>query len=356
MNFDEFSSLPDRLSFDQDFVISRHQTGRITFTVGSEKFIGLSVQYVSPLLAVDLLSVKDSLMEVAILNNRMVEPIQLSQLPWPDALAYLSTVHHTEFNGPGVHVPPVLIVSETVFVTYKQKFHGSVNWSGFILSDDPMSSLVVPSTNKITEIRQRDKLRPEHRSLSSVLATSVTQVYPSLVFLTRYHLVELMLDKSIVDEIKALDEDLHGIGKTLKRLSGDEYERLQKYIVPNLRNLPGIEDVLRVLVEWPNWIDRFLEMAFEFDKKSNPIGSHQVEFEEFLLNGVFDRHSWNRARLPSTYEEIVKRLSCYIFYRLRCSVAHRKIGEYLLEDDDEKMYLELGLPLANVMLEQVIGT
>ena len=49
-------------------------------------------------------------------------------------------------------------------------------------------------------------------------------------------------------------------------------------------------------------------------------------------------------------------IAAYQIYRLRSSIAHSRIGEYLLTDADDAMIREFGLPLIQEVAVQVFSS
>jgi hypothetical protein len=49
-------------------------------------------------------------------------------------------------------------------------------------------------------------------------------------------------------------------------------------------------------------------------------------------------------------------LAAYQIYRMRSSIAHSRIGEYLLTDADDAMIADFGLPLLQEVASQVFSS
>lgn len=52
------------------------------------------------------------------------------------------------------------------------------------------------------------------------------------------------------------------------------------------------------------------------------------------------------------HSEFILRIVSYWIYRVRCSIAHNKIGEYLLSWEDEEFLVKFAEPLLLEVLKQ----
>jgi hypothetical protein len=61
----------------------------------------------------------------------------------------------------------------------------------------------------------------------------------------------------------------------------------------------------------------------------------------------------NFAKVPvSDYDKFIHTITSYWIYRVRCSIAHFKIGEYILTRDKENFIVEFAEPLIKEVLIQ----
>lgn len=53
----------------------------------------------------------------------------------------------------------------------------------------------------------------------------------------------------------------------------------------------------------------------------------------------------NSMNTPEKHKSFILAIATYWIYRIRCSIAHHKIGEYMMGYDDEEFVVEFAEPL-----------
>jgi hypothetical protein len=164
-------------------------------------------------------------------------------------------------------------------------------------------------------------------------------------------------------------------------------EAVKKYQENEIKRL---EDVLNKCTDWQkirmflNNIFNFREQAkkifYTFGKDSNPL-KDETNFDNIVdfsnadetckltnkdkqkpldtLMGSTNKGFTNLQKIQEAtlqrdkaYQEFTLKLTAYWIYRIRSSVAHHKIGEYLMTNDDEVFMLDFAEPLLDELIKQ----
>lgn len=167
-----------------------------------------------------------------------------------------------------------------------------------------------------------------------------------------YHLLELYFDAKVVDEIKALNNDLNGIGKVLKKLSQQEFDKLLRVCRSASDDINFFLSILDKIFSIPAYHTQLVEMLFEHDKDSNPYSKVEPQLISNLCSDKFSIAAVKNAKLTANYDHYSKFVA-YIIYRFRCSIAHAKIGEYVLTNQDEQFICEIAEPAITRILCEI---
>ena len=174
-------------------------------------------------------------------------------------------------------------------------------------------------------------------------------------FLKLYHTLELLFDYVIMKRLKLVGEDLENFGKIMGEYDRSEIERL-KYLISAFCNNPT-----EICAGFPVicvFQDRAWEIFQKHSKSGNPF--HQDRhWEEFLRLANDDRLSeteLRKAKLLNSgadYAALVSNIAAYWIYRVRSSIAHSRVGEFLFVESDEKFVAEFAEPLLLDVVMQV---
>lgn len=251
-----------------------------------------------------------------------------------------------------------VIINESFWNTYKADYEKtSPLWGGFshkLNFTEPLSNYI----SNVLEIEAGDKLKElDNYSYESTIR-AIEQPYAFERFLKLYHLLELQFDFYIIEKIKNLNlpNEANNIGKLLKNYSknSNELDKLTEIIRSNCLDFPSLEAKLELALPFKTLAE---EIFVTYGNESKPLG----KLADFST--VFDSTSLSKANLISlritkenTHNEFIIKLTSYWIYRIRCSVAHNKIGEYLLSWDDEEFIVKFAEPLLNDVLKQCFKT
>ncbi|MBW8365385.1 MAG: hypothetical protein K0M39_12615 [Rhizobium sp.] len=245
-----------------------------------------------------------------------------------------------------------LVLSHLDYDEYISTYRaGSGIWGSFTHPDDQHSRLA-PYTTRASSIAARPDIRIDTDAQRDAVWRTIAQASPLERFLKLYHLLELNFDLMLVEEIKRLGSDLKGIGKLLNSYSGDkEIDRLTKVIRKHCTDMHFFERVLGAVFNDASHHQQLLELLFEYSKDANPYKEQAESFKKAISSG-FSRVGFAANKLQWDYERL-SRLTAYFVYRVRSSIAHLRIGEYLFSSADEGFVSEIAEPLLREILSLV---
>lgn len=237
-----------------------------------------------------------------------------------------------------------LIVNIADFNEYHQMYRkGSGIWGMFVHSEEQASPLS-PYRSTAPAILASPNVKFNGDLLNDLVFRAVSYDSPLERFLKLYHLLEINFDVQLVDAIKALNQDLRGMGKILKTFNANnEFDRLLKLIRSASSSSTFFEKILQNIFSNPVYLPTLIEMLFEYEKDANPYSKVELTSWPTILGGGFVLSTLTAAKLNTNYEHLSK-FTAYIIYRFRCSIAHAKIGEFVLTTDDEALICDVAEP------------
>lgn len=180
---------------------------------------------------------------------------------------------------------------------------------------------------------------------------AVLQPFAHERFLKFYHLLELRFDIDVINEVKSLDYDVEPekIGKIFNDYSQTELIRLKRIVESNCVDISPLVLLLNNLSSYQSLAT---DIFYKFGKPSNPI-KVEADFITILPFGFQESYLIsNSINYQRNYAKFIQDLVSYYIYRIRCCIAHNKIGEYILSHNDEEFIVEFAEPLILEVLRQ----
>lgn len=177
-------------------------------------------------------------------------------------------------------------------------------------------------------------------------------------FLKFYHLLELNFDYDVIKRIKGLNISTQSkdIGSILNEYKREDLDRL-RYL--HTSYCTDVTPIVAKLNEIKNHLPVADGIFYEFGKKDgNPLKEknkmHAIacSADGFTLDRC-KSEKVQQVKDVATHSQFIGSLTTYWIYRIRCSIAHNKVGEYLMSHKDEKFVVEFGEPLLIEFLKQV---
>ncbi|MES1041800.1 hypothetical protein [Peribacillus simplex] len=270
-------------------------------------------------------------------------------------IAYLYEVEEQNFmDNEYEFQKSYLLLREEYFIDYMSDFfHTAPIWGNFS-HKDVFPAPYKKNLTQINVVRDLEYHTPVHQDNS---LRALKQPYAFERYLKLYHHMELLFDKDLVEKITNLKDDFTELGILLKSFDDSESKRLISVMNDRCSNIDGICKCLNLV---DNYKDIAKKIFFDFGKGSDPLGKDYSLLEKILLEqGGFNeqnckKHLGNKANNRESFERFIIKLSAYWIYRIRCSIAHNKIGEYILNHSEEEFVAEFGETLINAVVLQVL--
>lgn len=282
------------------------------------------------------------------------EDIEIAQMTELEFISFLSFGQNTDYNNATFRFQTdFVLVKDDFFLEYITAYkHTSMIWGGFTheLIGAPISKYKKALVNIEMGIKIKDLDPYSYESC----VRAIEQPYAFERFLKLYHLLELQFDYFIINKIKSLTipADSNKIGKTLNEYSNSELLRLTEIIEFYCTNIPSLEQKLSNVSLFPSIAE---EIFIDFGKSKSDIHLVNVtKFRNVVNSGSFTSANLQALKVPSSsdHTKFIINLTAYWIYRIRCSIAHNRIGEYLLSWNDENFIVEFGEPLLKEVLIQ----
>ncbi|MCX2495904.1 hypothetical protein OQX63_20585 [Pedobacter sp. PF22-3] len=267
-------------------------------------------------------------------------------------IAYLTEVGKDIFlsNVLEIHYSYIVINKNDIEKYYNKFYQTAPVWGSFFhkskLRNHSSSTRAVGSITAVESLKFPTSI---HHS-SSIKAILEPFVFER--FLKKYHQIELLMDLDIVNKIRNLKNDLLGISNLFSELSSNELNRLKIILNDRITDFVSLSAHLYEIVRFPNEGENIFQ---KYTKAGNPI-RELSEFRSLVSLPSFSEANMatiRRTLTGRTYEYFLIDLAIYWIYRIRNSIAHQRIGEYILTDKEEEFMLDFAEPLIDHVLIQI---
>lgn len=246
-----------------------------------------------------------------------------------------------------------LFLDEDNYKEYRENYYSSTAlWGKFLHENSLIESNYLDLTNIIAYKNIKLPTKYHRESLNR----SILEPFAFERYLKLYHLLELLFDHEVVKDIHQLNlEDLKGVAQILNNYKQNDFDRLKHIIFKKC--FSGTDRIIECLKNVSCHKDKGKEIFHDFGKKdTNPLfgDSPEKALEKYnnLIDANFDRLIYNKSMKLEDYNKLILKLATYWIYRVRCCIAHNKIGEYVMVHDDEKFIVEFAEPLLQEIIVQ----
>ncbi|HEV3307372.1 MAG TPA: hypothetical protein VGZ91_13125 [Candidatus Sulfotelmatobacter sp.] len=272
--------------------------------------------------------------------------------------AYLLDTAPGDYGQPGKFSSDYLLVRKERLKEYKESFmHSSAIWGGFWHAEgspvlNPPAARTLQPITACTGIKLPTPLHMAAAKRSAMMPYAFER------YLKLYHLLELSFDYETVKRIKDLKDDLHGIGQIFSQHRRDEFERLKQLMIEKCSNRGAVASCIEDVCRDRRFDGTTRSIFFDFGKAENPLLEKQTEFEQMVKGPGFNKSGAEKSGVishkarPDVFETLVLKTAAYWIYRVRCSIAHNRIGEYVIKPQDEEFVEQF----AERLLRQVLAT
>lgn len=226
-------------------------------------------------------------------------------------------------------------------------------WGGFFHIEDLPNNIFSKTKiyEQITAIKGVNIDRPFY---FDTLELIVNEPNPFTRFLKLYHLIEMQFDMHTAIKINyllSIPNKEKDISRTLKDYNREDIERLKSLFILKLNSsslVPFLDNIIgfKIIAD---------SIFYEYGKDSNPLKTKN-QFDSIVSSGTFNQVNIDRILGNNRFNEIIPKLVAYWIYRVRSSIAHNKLGEYLMSIDDEEFVINFAEPLLREVVIQCYKT
>ncbi|AWL66863.1 TPA: hypothetical protein I8438_000736 [Serratia marcescens] len=288
-------------------------------------------------------------------------PVSINQLTENRLVCLISDIEPSELGKSDMHRfnCDYLLIKSDFFEEYNNRYkESSVIWGGFSHKKNSESQY----KRQVSSINLREGIFSPTLRHGVDLQRAVKSSNGFDRYLKYYHQLELLFDVVFVSKIKSLPVDsLQGFGDIFKDMHKKEIEifkgMLREYVV-NTESLLGVISANMK----SSFIPTMTSIFQDHSKEGNPLlGKDRSSdkwngFMTFITGNDLSARSAKVNKLISQEQsdllkEFVINLVSYWLYRIRCSIAHNRIGEFLFDNTHEEFVVEIG----ERMIKEVIG-
>jgi hypothetical protein len=273
-----------------------------------------------------------------LLGTRSLRPVNVRGLTEWQLAAYLLEREHAEFDQPVPFAYDYVVIDSSRVGDYQDKMKDSSEiWGCYSHINITSQSSIARQGQSITAIQGMRMPTVFHKT---TLERAVQASHPFERYLKYYHELELLFDWIVVKRIQALQDDLQGAAKLISSYQNGDLPRLKDLI---LNYCNDAQKVHSLLANISNYRIIGTKIFQDYGKDGNPLKDSWSPMCTDLARGYF--LSPAVKGMPSNqdkYNKILLESAAYWIFRIRCCIAHHRIGEYMLSQNDEEFVVEFG--------------
>ncbi|MGE8132826.1 hypothetical protein ACQKO5_04380 [Novosphingobium subterraneum] len=270
-------------------------------------------------------------------------------------IAFLADAEDSEIDEPHYSFKSDYVIIEPGrYDDYlKDYYHSAPIWGRF--SHELIKGLEHPTgTSMLTAIPGIGIASQHHRE---VFNRYLYANNPMERFLRIYHSLELLFDYTLVRKIKKINDDLIGFSQIYNNFGRTELDRLRAIIREFCANPAAVATALQASSRFQQ--DR--QDIFHIHTKQGDPAADAEKWEK--LTECVDSGTLNAIDLASKglvnrnvdFQTFIANVSSYWIYRIRCSIAHNRVGEFLLQDRHNAFVAEFAEPLILEVAKQIFA-
>jgi hypothetical protein len=282
-----------------------------------------------------------------------LEPVDLRRLSEWQLAAYLYERELNEFDQPGRFRHDYVVISSMHFTRYQQRMKpSSAIWGMFTHIESAQAPRLARRLTLITALEGMKIPTSYH---SSTLERAVQASHPFERYLKYYHQLELLFDWVLIKKIQALGSDLQGMARLISSYQSKDLDRLKYLLATYCKDGQKVHSLLMLAA---NHKPTAYKIFQEYSKEGNPLakGSKWDNMFDNLASSYSPTHakSNNLGSDIDSYNSLIIETAAYWIFRVRCCIAHHRIGEYLLDQADEEFVLEFSETLLRGILTIIL--
>ena len=259
-----------------------------------------------------------------------------------------------------------LIIKEEFFIKYILDYLDTAKlWGGF--THYKQNNIQLDSILEVNIPLEKIDYPTLKNLDNAILALNAGNLFEN--YLKIYHQLELIFNLIFIRKLQKLNiNDFERINSIYKNINKDEIE-LINYIIENY--VLKLEIFLKLFILGESeYEDVCQNLLRKYGKESNPLKDEDrfKKFNEFLFLSKQNNaetfsdffaasYSAQFCKKENEFKKSINRILGYWIYRIRCSIAHNKFGEFIFENDAKNLnfMLKIGLPLIRELVVEVFS-
>ncbi|MFK0667934.1 hypothetical protein [Aeromonas salmonicida] len=341
--------------------------------IPEEQFYIFEISAISPAISESVVEIKDDTDSIlGFLITGLIPGLEIKESPSVIVAASVfsfiknnldqqqTTILPDNFEDLGYELskPLLLILAEQVDDYINSYMGGCELWGGFSHQEQPLHSSA--TTSELTAYKGISYPTTEQRNK---ILESVTSNNPFDRFLKKYQLLELLYDYILIARLRSIDPSLSYFRHTMNSYSKDECDTL-KEIINNY--VSDVSRYLDIFYDAQNYEDIVVDIFKKHSKDSNPL-KDDTNWGRFWAGVIANQlafadmtnedYRFNKdCRNEGSYKKSLNNIAAYWIYRVRCSIAHYKIGEFIFNPNHEAFLVKIAERLIDEVLYQVFSS
>lgn len=269
--------------------------------------------------------------------------------------AYLSEVELVDAGQPYDFQRDYVVINASFVEKYLDEYwDGAPIWGGFTHSPLP-SRLAAPVVTSCRMVPALVLPTPYHKQ---ALNRYVEASNSFDRFLKLYHSIELLFDFAIMRQMQGIQDDLAGFQKLISSYSSKEVDRLRHIIDEFCDDPSSLAQKLEPVAQFST---RAHDVFMLHSKEGNPLKAAPAwhKFNALAAAGQLSETDIRAAKelgdKRSDYKSFMASIAAYWIYRVRSSIAHHRVGEFIFVDSDEDFMVHFAEPLMLEVVRQVFA-
>ncbi|WP_156818401.1 hypothetical protein [Cyanobium gracile] len=273
-----------------------------------------------------------------LLGTRSLGPVNVRALTEWQLAAYLLEREYVEFDQPIPFAFDYVVIDSSRVNDYQRKMKDSSEiWGSYSHVNTNSRSSAIRQCQSITAIQGMRLPTPFHKV---ALERAVQASHPFERYLKYYHELELLFDWIVVKKIQALQNDLQGAAKLISSYQSGDLPRLKDLILTYCNDAPKVHSLLANILDYRITGAKIFQ---DYGKEGNPLKDSWSDMCTDLGKGYFlNPPTKGMPKNQDKYDKIILESAAYWIFRIRCCIAHHRIGEYLLSQNDDEFVIEFG--------------
>jgi hypothetical protein len=177
-------------------------------------------------------------------------------------------------------------------------------------------------------------------------------------YLKYYHQLEILFNYIHVRKLINAGGDLSSFNKIVASYNREDIKNIQQLLEDYINDITKLEAIFNMAFPYLTIIK---DIFYNFGKDSNPL-KDETRWSKFndlltLQNlSCVEATTTKLVKNAEEYKTLLLKVTGYWIYRIRSSIAHNKIGEFIMEDIHQEFVVEIGEELLLEVIKQIFSS